>query len=279
MKKFQYQALRYMPDRFTGEFINLGVVVLALEQQSLYFRFYNRVGRMHNFFPEVNSLFVKQTINKIQGGLLRLQENLQSPLFADKVDSLEAITKQVLPKDDSSLFFSEVKIVLDINGETLLQELFERLVIRHVMDEDRTSIQDSEVWAKIYKPYFENASFAPELKEAVVKTKHDELHFQKTCRNGTLHCFEPISFQLSSDDVIRRKIYTWAGRLQELETSKEPLHVYLLAAMPFDPKLKTLLKDRFSNRKIGQTTLELVDEKHVEQVVQKVERLMDAHEE
>jgi len=279
MKKFQYQTLRYMPDRLSGEFINLGAVVLAPVPQTLYFRFYNRTGRLHNFFPEVNSLFVKQTINKIEAGLFRLKENLGAPLFAEKVTSLEILTNQVLPKDDSSLFFSEVKTVLDIDGETLLQELFERLITRHILDEDRTSIQDSEVWTRIYKPYFEKASFAPELKEAVVKTKHDELHFEKTCRNGTLHCFEPISFQLTSNDIIRRKAYTWAGRLQELETSKEPLHIYLLAAMPADPKLKVLLKDKFSNKKIGQATIELVDERHAQQVVHKVEKLMESHEE
>jgi hypothetical protein len=278
MKKFQYQTLRYMPDRLSGEFVNLGVVLLVLEPQDLYFRFYNRTGRLHNFFPGVNSLFVKQTINKIEAGLLKLKESFLTPLFTERVNNLEGLTAQVLAKDDSSLFFSEVKMVLDVEGEILLHELFERLITRHVIDEDRTSIQDSEVWTKIYKPYFEKASFALDLKETTVKTKHDELHFEKTCRNGTLHCFEPVSFQLTSADVVRRKVYTWAGRLQELETSKEPLHVYLLAAMPSDPKLKTLLKDKFSNKRIGQTTIELVDEKHVEQTVRKVEKLMEEHE-
>lgn len=279
MKKFQYQTLRYMPDRMSGEFINIGVIVLDLEQSKMYFRFYNRTGRLHNFFPEVNSLFIKQTINKIESGLRQLEESLDTPIFAEKINSLETITSQVLAKDDSALFFTDVKTVLDIDGQTLLQELFERLVMRHVIDEERSSIQDNEVWTKIYKPYFEKASFAPELKEAVVKTKHDELHFDKTIRNGQLHCFEPISFQLTSDDNIRRKAYTWSGRLQELETSKEPMHIYLLAAMPSDHKLQSLLKDKFNNKKIGETIIELVDERNAEQVVNKVEKLMEEHEE
>ena len=164
-----------------------------------------------------------------------------------------------------------------MDGDTLLAELFERLVTRHIPEEDRTSIQDSEVWSKIYKPYFEQASFVTALKETVVKTKHDELHFEKSIRNGALHCFEPISFQLSSSDIIRRKAYTWSGRLQELETTEEAIHVYLLAAMPDDPEMKALLKDKFGNRKIGNTTIELVDENHAEQLVQKVERLMEEH--
>jgi hypothetical protein len=277
MKKFQYQTLRYMPDRFNGEFINLGVVVLALESQHLYFRFFNKTSRIHNFFPEVNSLFVKQTINRIETGLQRLRESSETPLFHQQVDRLDALTKQVLPKDDSSLFFSDTKIVLDVNPDMLLQELFERLVTRHAIDEERSSIQDNEVWNKIYKPYFENATFAKSLKEAVVKTRHDELHFEKTIQNGQLHCFEPISFQLANDDNTRRKAYTWAGRLQELETTSEALHVYLLAAMPEDKKLRQLLSDKFNNKKIGNTTIELVDEKHVNEVVQKVEKLMQEH--
>lgn len=278
MKKFQYQTLRYMPDRMSGEFINIGVVVLDPEQQKMYFKFYNRTGRLHNFFPEVNSLFIKQTINKIEASLRQLEESFQTPIFAENMNNLETITSQVLAKDDSALFFTEVRTVLDMDGQTLLQELFERLVMRHVIDEERSSIQDNEVWTKIYKPYFEKASFAPALKEAVVKTKHDELHFDKTIRNGKLHCFEPISFQLTTDDNIRRKAYTWAGRLQELDTTNEPLHIYLLAAMPSDHKLQNLLKDKFNNKKIGETIIELVDERHAEQVVNKVEKLMEEHE-
>ena len=277
MKKFQYQTLRYMPDRLSGEFVNLGIIVLAQEPQVLHCRFYNKTGRLHDFFPQVNSLFVKQTINKIEAALLRLKEEIENSLFAGTTGKLESYTTQVLPKDDSSLFFTEVKTVMDIDGGTLMQELFERLVIRHVPDEDRTSIQDSEVWSKIYKPYFENASFAQALKEAVVKTKHDELHFDRSIQNGVLHCFEPVSFQLASNDTIRRKAYTWSGKLQELETTDKAIHVYLLAAMPDDPKMKELLKDKFANRRIGNTTIELVDERHAQQVVQKVEKLMEEH--
>lgn len=278
MNKFQYQTLRYMPDRFSGEFINLGVVVLALETSTLYCRFYSKTGRLHQFFPDVNSLFVKQTIQKIEGGLLRLKEMLELPLFAERETDVAAITRQVLPEDDSALYFSEIKTVFDLDGQMLLDELFERLITHHILEEDKTSIQDSEVWSSIYKPYFENASFAPALKESVVKTKNDEFFFAKTVQNGALHCFEPLSFQLISDDTIRRKAYTWAGRLQELETSEQPLHVYILAAMPSNPKLRALLKDKFDKKQIGNTTVELVDEKHITQVVQKVEAEMENHE-
>lgn len=252
-------------------------MLFEVDTQVLLFRFYNKIRRLHNFFPRVNSLFVKQTITKIENGLTRLKGSLESPLFAEHIGKIDNITSQILTKDDSSLFFSEIRLVMDINGEALLQELFERLVTCNVDDEDRASIQDHEVWTKIYRPYFEKAKFTPDLKEAVVKTKHDEFHFEKTFRNGALHCFEPVSFQLSSSEIIRRKAYTWAGRLQELETSDENVKVYLLAAMPDDPKLRTLLEDKFSNKQIGKATIELIDEKHAELAVRQVEKLLDDH--
>ena len=52
MKKFQYQTLRYMPDRVCGEFVNLGVVVLAEEPKALLFRFYNKIRKAARLFSQ-----------------------------------------------------------------------------------------------------------------------------------------------------------------------------------------------------------------------------------
>lgn len=277
MKKFQYQVLRYMPDRVSGEFINLGIVLLALEKNRLYFRLYSKTRRLHDFFPDINSLFVKQSVKKIEAGLAQLQRLFDPSFFTESTDNVERLTSQILPKDDSALFFSEHKTVLDLDGETLVNELFERMVINHVVDEEKNSIQDSEVWSKIYKPYFEKASFASSLKETTIKTKYSELHFDKTIENGVLHCFEPVSFQLTTNDIIHRKAWTWSGRLQELESASEEMNVYLLAALPSDKKMKDLLKNKFDNKKIGKATLRLIDERHAAQLVQEVEVLVKDH--
>jgi hypothetical protein len=277
MKKFQYQVLRYMPDRMSGEFINLGVVVLSPEMQAFDGRFYHKSGRLHQFFPKVNSGFVKQMVSRVEDGLHQLMEQSAAPLFKDMVMSLDIITMQILPKDDSSLYFTEVQTVFDLDMNSLLIELFDRLITRHTLEEESVSMQDSEVWTKIYKPFFSNSALTSMLHETVVKTKHDELHFERTFQNGALHCFEPVSFQLSNSEVIKGKAYKWAGRLQELETVEDPLHVYLLAALPDDSALQSLVRDKFDGVKIGEATIELVDEKHASALIQKMEGLIVAH--
>lgn len=277
MKTFQYQVLRYLPDRVSGEFINLGVVVYLNEVKELKAMFHSKTGRMHAFFPSVNTKFIVRNIKQIEAHIKKVQEEFQQPLFAEAPVSIEDITKQVLPKDDSALYFTDVAKILDVNIDSLLNSLFERLVLKNVHETEHETLADSAVWRQYYKTFFDKYNLTDKLKPKTVKTKADQWNFEHTCKNGALHCFESVSFDLSSDDYIKKKVYTWAGKIDELKTAKEHIHLYLLTALPEKVELKKFIRMKLDNLKLDNAFVEVVDTNSADKVIRNVKKQMEEH--
>lgn len=58
MIKYQYQVIRYMHDQFTGEFVNVGVVLYALDLHYLQPKMIRRYRRISQFFSGTKSDFL-----------------------------------------------------------------------------------------------------------------------------------------------------------------------------------------------------------------------------
>ncbi len=271
MKLLHYQVLRYMPDRVSGEFVNLGVVVFDPAAKDFDFEFRTRTIRLQRLFPEADANFVRKSLLDIQR---RLKFQYMAPkceVFTDDKISISTITSSALPVDDSALFFTESQSVFDLNVKIATADLYQRLVAAHTdKTAEKRPLPDEQVWAAKYRKYFQQRQFFNELKADVVETAHDEFKFGHTIQNGVLHCFQPINFALTSD-AIKEKVYATDGRYRELETANKILQVYLLANMPADQKLQQLIRDKFSQFKVGQSQVQLVEENQVNQVLDKVE--------
>ncbi|MBK8521464.1 MAG: DUF3037 domain-containing protein [Chitinophagaceae bacterium] len=53
-EKYQFQIVRYIHDRITGEFVNVGIIVYMPESRFLKSRFINKFSRISQFFIDVN---------------------------------------------------------------------------------------------------------------------------------------------------------------------------------------------------------------------------------
>lgn len=277
MKTYQYQVLRYLPDKVSGEFINLGVVVYDKKNSSLKGRFYKKTNRLHAIFPTLNARFIIQSIKWIDAGITKLAEDIAKPILFEGVDSIEELTQQVLPKDDSALHFTEMKKVVDAELEYVLQYLFERIVHKHIHESEQEHLHDDEVWRKVYKDFFDRYDLTKDLQPKKVMTKLDEWNFDKTVQNGVLHCFETVSFALSTEDYVKRKVYTWAGRIAELETAEDKLHLYLLTALPKNQNLKQFIKEKLGHIQTGNAVIDLVDAASADAILEKVKREIEEH--
>jgi len=217
MITYQYQILRFLPDRVNEEFVNLGVVVFDSEQLKVTSKFIDKVSRVSTFFPDINGQYLRKTLKFLQGEFNRVSTELSSEFLYNKLTSLEDITKAILPKDDSSLVFSEIKKGRDINIDMVCDELFERVVLKNLSDNDEFELRsDREVWNKVYTEYFERHNIINHLRPHTIKTKEDKLLFDKAYKNGRWNCFETISFNLVKPESIKNKVYKWAGKLEEL---------------------------------------------------------------
>lgn len=280
MINYQYQVLRYMPDQFTGEFANLGIVLFAPESNYLSCKLTGRYARLSEFFGEVNGAFLMAALRRIESEIKRYDKELnqkENRNAGKKVlDSLEQLTAAILPKDDSALQFSQANYGIDINPEITLHDLFERIIEKYNHDEQQVKHTDQYVWRKVYKNYFDKYGISGKLKKHVVSTSKDAIEFDKSWKNGVWNCYQPLALDLKTEDSIKSKVYKWSGIIRELETAKEQVHVYFLTTSPREHKeLNDFIKDTLTF-KDDNLIVNIIEEKQADDFAQKVRSDMEA---
>src|SRR5579859_2937884 len=157
MTTIQYQILRYLPDRVSGEFVNLGIIAFDASTRTLKGRFINKIGKISGFFPHVNSRYLIKSVKTIQECSEEYATRMRLEFSFKEVKNLDEITKTILLKDDSALIFSEIKKTLDIHVDATVDDLFSRFVSAHLMEEEDEEVRkDKEVWNKVYKKHFDD---------------------------------------------------------------------------------------------------------------------------
>lgn len=278
MIKIQYQILRYIPDRVAGEFVNLGIVVFDPGSKTLKGRFISRIGNISSFFPQVNSRYLIKSIGLIQEFLENTGEQLKSELSFETRNNLSEITQAILPIDDTSLVFTEVMHTLDVDVHAAVIDFFKRFVKNHEIEEDDEIRRDAEVWNKVYKKHFDDSGISRHLKVHKVRTKDDVLEFDRAWKNGIWNCFETVSFNLNRSDAIKNKVYKWVGKLDELGSAKEPLHIYLLSVLPQEhSELTNFINKKIKAKSTKNTKIEIVNENNIEQLTKKISKQIKNH--
>ena len=189
MNTYQYQVLRYMPDRVSGEFVNLGVVVYDEIRKQLTGKFYPKITRVSAFFPTINSRFISSSLKFLQKEFDVLCSRLSSEIHFELPKKIDELTKQVLPKDDSALYFTESKRMLELTLDMAIQDLYENFVLNYVNELEKEYVTDKEVWNKIYKSYFENLKITEYFKHHTVKTRNGFLGVRKGLEKWPLELF------------------------------------------------------------------------------------------
>lgn len=277
MKNYQYQIIRYVHDRFTGEFVNLGIVVYAPEELFLKAITTQKYSRITAMFPSANGAFISKTLRYFDSRIKSISRDING-LFKKSFSDLDSITSSILPIDDSALVLSEVKYALDIDFDLALKDLYAQLVEKYIHNDNKVqSLTDSDVWNKKYKTYFDKYKITNRLVKHEVKTKNDNFIFAKSWKNEIWHCYEPVSFDLQHEDSIKDKAYKWTGRLRELDKTKEKIHITFLANFPSNnSKLIAFIKEALKQES-NNLEIELVQESDAEKLAKKISHDMADH--
>ncbi|QQT28619.1 DUF3037 domain-containing protein [Sphingobacterium multivorum] len=233
MKKFQYQVLQFCPDKVTGEFLNVGIVVFDPTNQNLAYRILHKVGSIGQLFEQANTRYLIKQLNTIHTSLNKIKNAIERDKLGMNVfKSVDELTRKAFVRDDSALLFSDIRHSLDISIDHLVDYLGERMLTVGKIEIDQDIKSDKEVWTKMFKRYFDDRDISPLLSPRTVKTKYDEISFEHTWKNGHINFFESVNFDLQKEDTIKNKVRRWAGQIEELKTVGEELHLYILANMP-----------------------------------------------
>ncbi len=276
MKKYQYQIIRYVHDHFTGEFVNVGVVVYSKEERFLASKITNKYQRITQMFPEANGKLVVHILNKFKLSLNKIALELDE-LFAPS-DFLEQITNSILIRDNNAIQFSEARMAIDVNLESAIDDLYNSQVEKYVVSKlAKVTLLDDEVWRLNYKNYFEKYGVDKRLQEHIVKVPKDFISFDKSWKNEIWHCYEPLSFVLKEKDSVKDKVYKWAGKLQGLQYAQEPLHLTLLTRISSNHEDLISFINAYLKVELGNLKVDIVTEDMAEQLAMKIQREMKLH--
>jgi hypothetical protein len=275
MKKYQYQIIRYLHDRVTGEFINVGVIVYSPEHRYLNCKVIARYGRITSFFPGAGGKAILKSLRHLEKEIIKAKQ-----LFSELLptpDDLAELTRKILSDDDSSLILTGVKKGIDLDFNKSLTDLYRLLVTKWQNETDESAVSDADVWKKKYKKYFDEYGITPKLTEHEVETKYDIFQFDKAWKNEIWHCYLPVSFDLQNVENIRSKVYKWSGKLAELATANEKIDVTLLTSTSKKHKeLNDFIQDKLTLNS-ADITVKLVSETDAESFARGVFREMDEH--
>jgi len=175
-----------------------------------------------------------------------LGDKLKSELPLDEKPSCALdLAHAILPADDSSLQWSPLGSGLTENPSETLESLFDRFVTRYDERPEVETRSDEDVWRK-YKKSLEVRHVLKHLQPKKVVVQDDEVEFQYAWKNGLWHCLEPLSFDLSSPDSIKRKAHEWLGQIQSVKDASERFKLYLLLGEPQQESLKPAFENAVS---------------------------------
>lgn len=144
MKKIpcQYAIIRFAPFIETGEFANVGIIMMA--HKACYFGFKlqtRRYGRITNFFKELDAKVFRSAMNDLNEELERVHGVLKVHGFDRRLKENDAnfangIFAEVLRPRESIVRFSEPRAVLADEPKETLKELFAYYVERNFVTKE-----------------------------------------------------------------------------------------------------------------------------------------------
>ena len=140
---FTYTVLRYVHDIATGEFVNMGVALYAPEAKYVSAICNSRYGRLSRMFLEVNGDNLRSLMRYIQARFEEHAAKLNSELALEKPKSVMEIAASILPRDDSSLQWSEPNGGFTEDPAATLEQLYTRLVEKYEQQYDDKRTQGS----------------------------------------------------------------------------------------------------------------------------------------
>jgi len=271
---YAYVPLRYVHDTTTGEFLNVGIVVMTKDGTYIGSKFNQTYGRLKTAFPSLNGESYRNRLRKIQQSFERLKPSREGELPLEPVPELMTLARRILPFDDSSLQWGPVGTGITKDPAATLDIVYQRFVSL-ASEPSAQKRKDDDVW-KTFRAELERRRLAEYFEPKTIEAPDDAVEFQHAWKNGAWHCVEPLSFDLDSSNGIREKAHRWVGVIASIADARERFQVYFVTGRPTDQGLaaeyeraKKLLV------KAGHATV--VDESDVEALTNDFADRIDAH--
>lgn len=239
---YSYVVLRYVHDILTGEFVNVGLVVVVPGQPLILTKARKTFGRIKNIFPDLDSDAYKRAIKSIERGMKSVERSLKSEGLFKGEKTAGDYARIALPLDDSSLQWSPVGAGLTSDPQKTFDQLYHRFITRYDRPSQRRR-SDEDVWRPV-EAKLKEQGVQVSLKSKRVHGSTDTVDFRHAWKNGRWHVYEPLSFDLSDADNIKDKARRWLGHLSAVKVgATEDVQVHFLVGRPQSASLVPAYKN------------------------------------
>lgn len=227
---YNFAVLRYKHDVSTGEFVNVGLIMLV-DGKKLLFAKETKYSRLSAFFDGFNGQFYRSVVNRLDARVKRIQRRLETKDLFEDLPGFGTLLSELCP-GDAALSFSGPMGGLHEDPATRFNELYAEQVTRYVKSagEDERVTEDS-MRPEILKA-LRDGGLVHEIEGDIELTADGVTEkFAGGWTNGRLHVFSPISFDLVKAHDVRERALRWSGVLYHLHDS-EPLSFVAIVAAP-----------------------------------------------
>jgi hypothetical protein len=275
---YTYTLLRYVHDVASGEFANVGVVLLAPEVRYASAVCRGTHGRVSHFFPDMEKEGFKSLMRYIERRIDELGDRLRNELSLEQTPAdAGMLAKSVLPHDDSSLQWSPVGGGLCEDPSLKLEELYQRYVARYDDKSGNKGRDDGEVW-KQFKNSLDSKHVTAHLTAKKIAGADDDVEFAHAYKNSQWHCFEPLSLDLAQADSIKQKAHRWLGQMMGVQDSPEKFRVYFLVGAPKTEQLWDSYESALKLLHKSPVEVEIVPETKADEFANRMAQIVADHE-
>lgn len=154
----QYAIVRFAPFVETGEFANVGIIMMEPKQRFFSFELeLKRYGRITHFFEDVDAKLYKKTLYNLKDELERVTDVLKVHCFdkrlrTNDIDFANGLFSETVKARETIVRFGKTRTVLTDDPEKKLKELFAFYVERNfVTKKYQEQLLESDVRKLLYQ--------------------------------------------------------------------------------------------------------------------------------
>jgi len=275
-RSYTYTTLRYVHDVRTGEFLNVGVVIHAASLGLIAFKTRKTFGRAKRMFPDLDGDAFQGAMRAVDRALAaHAQQMADAELLAGDGDAV-SIARRALPKDDSTLQWSELGSGVSDDLTKALDRLYARMVTRY--ETQRTARKtDDDVWRPV-RERLDQLQLPIQFEEKIVTSETDTIAFKHAWKNGKWHAYEPLSLDLADADGIKDKARRWRGHLAAVaDGAREEMKLHFIVGAPQNPALRPAYNNALSILRHAEFSPTVFEDTQVDTLVAEIEDEMRAH--
>ena len=267
MKKYSYAILQYRHDFWSGEALNVGVLLFCRSVGYLSLKTRKSGGRLFAAYPELDRRALTEDLKDIKRAFDKLSTSItQDSLFCIDLPSLDdrgqddvrMLAFHVLKQDSSSLRWTNFGAGVTHDPAQAHEALMERYVLRHEKERDEVRRDDDEVFEDI-KPKLHAAGIADNIECHTVSAPLQNVEFKHAIKNGIWHCVQPLSFDLTTEKGMLEKANNWTGKLYNLKEQSN-FRTYFLTGKPRTTSLNRTYQNVLGMLRNAPTDPQVIDE-------------------